>query len=407
MSPHTHWPAFPTPRSSRLEGRSGGCHLTASTHSGPVFGCFQRNFNTWDGFGVNEANTNSRSDTGPVVLWEMTGGEILNSVIVGITTNFSDNHCGIRLEDATDALVRNNLITDVDDTQHGENQAGVMAYYSSNATIELNTIHSGVNGIFIKGDNEGPVYVRRNLIHSQDRGIYVAGIDATGGASTGMYVSENIIYNVAMGIVFVSYDAFSPNHAYICNNTVRATDNLLDAPLRFAGENVTGVLNTRIVGNIFMDGYNNIEGTDQNGANFATKAGPDPSDLEIEHNVYFSASNQFSRVGGTNRDFATWKTFTGTDAASPASVESDPLFVDASTHDYRLQSGSPARLAVPDVCDIDGDSNTSETKDAGARQFADNGSPIQIGYDAAGGEDPPPAGDGETRRSPRWRRRAD
>jgi hypothetical protein len=61
-------------------------------------------------------------------------------------------------------------------------------------------------------------------------------------------------------------------------------------------------------------------------------------------------------------------------------------------------------MAVPDTCDIDSDGNTSETVDAGARQFADNGDPIQIGYSGDASEpEPDPPADPPQRLRPRMR----
>jgi hypothetical protein len=151
-------------------------------------------------------------------------------------------------------------------------------------------------------------------------------------------------------------------------------------PVVLGSNSMTGWAGLQFIGNIATGGEWSIWGDDMPGATAAAGIGPAVSALVMESNVYHGATAVFSRVGGSSRDFATWKTFTGSEVASPASVESNPLFIDAGSDDYRIQSGSPARIASPDTCDIDGDANTSETKDAGARQFADNGSQIQIGY---------------------------
>lgn len=366
----------------------GGCLLTASSHQGPVWGVNNRDYITLAGFAADEDQSNSTADTGPVVVVNAAHVIVRDCDVNGITTSFNDNHNAVRIEGSDDVLLANCQLYEINDIQGGENPAAVMLYTSTNVTIEYNTIRSGQNGIFVKGSNVGPVTIRRNLIHTQDRGIWIGGI-GTGAGSDGAYIHENIVYGTNEGLSFISYDAVSPVQVRACNNTFHATTNTLAAPIRFVSSQISGLDDVIIHGNILYSGYNSITGEDQAGAAFATKAGPSPAALQIEHNVYFGASNSFSRIEYTNRNFATWKTFTGTDAASPASVESDPLFQDAASHDYRLQSGSPARMSVPDTCDIDGDANTSETKDAGARQFSDNASPIQIGHDASGASEPP------------------
>lgn len=363
----------------------GGCLLTASAHQGPVLGVLDRDYITYDGFAFNESQSTSLADTGPVTCVRGDHTQLLNGTVDGITTSFNDNHSAIRVEESDDVLIQNWELIENNDIQGGENPAAILTYEVTNLTIEYVTIRNGQNGIFIKGSNVGPVTIRRNLIYSQERGIWIGGIGTAVG-SDGAYVYENIVYDVAEALSFISYDAVSPVQVRVCNNTLVAGRSGGDkGPIRFVSTGIAGLDDVKIHGNILSSGVNSITGEDQNGAAFAAKAGPATSALEIEHNVYHGYTGNFSRIEYTNRNFAAWKTFTGTDAASPASVESDPLFIDAGARDYRLQAGSPARIAAPDTCDIDGDANTSETKDAGARQFADNGAPITIGFTSSGG----------------------
>jgi parallel beta-helix repeat protein len=374
-----------------IQTDGGVVTIAVTTYAGPVIGSYQKNYIVWDGFTINEADINPDADTGPVVFWDCIGCTLKNAVINGEEVAFNDNHCGVRVEDSDDILISNCFIQDITDSLQvgSENSAGVMLYTSSNVTIEKCTVTGCSNGIFVKGSNIGPVTIRYNLVHDQTYGIYVGGINADAGASDGCYVYENIVYGCTASFVFKSYDLISPVHTYVVNNTLRATTALLDAGFRVAGSGsgaTDGIDNCIFAGNIVVDGYNNIEATDCDGTAYALKAGPNPSALEIEHNVYHNFGNQFSRVGGTNRTFATWKTFTGTDAATPVSVNADPLFIDKTDHDYRLNSGSPARMAVPDLASLYG----GATRDAGARQFSANGAPIQIGYEAAA-EEPPAA----------------
>jgi hypothetical protein len=367
-----------------IQTDGGVVTIEITAYSGPAIGSYQKDYIIWDGFTINEVDINSTSDTGPVVVWQADHCQLKNLVINGTASAFGDNHCGIRGEEVDDLLIQNCFIQDITDSVAGdsENSAGIMFYVASNVTIERCTFTGSSNGIFVKGNNPGPFDIRYNLFYDQNRGIFLGGADGLG-SSTVCRVYENIMYDVGWGVMFTSYDAFSPNWCYVFNNTIQArtTSNL--APIRFTADQITGLDNCQIFGNVLVDGYNSIHGEDQAGAAFASKAGPSPAALEIEHNVYHNYSNNFSRIEYTNRNFASWKTFTGTDAASPASVESDPLFIDKANQDFRLNSGSPARMAVPDLSGIYGG-----TRDAGARQFADNGAPIQIGYLA--GADPAP-----------------
>ena len=67
--------------------------------------------------------------------------------------------------------------------------------------------------------------------------------------------------------------------------------------------------------------------------------------IDLEHNCYhgFTAS-QFLQDTTGNHTFAAWLAeYPSQDQAATASVNSDPLFVNAADDDFRLQAGSPAR----------------------------------------------------------------
>lgn len=69
----------------------------------------------------------------------------------------------------------------------------------------------------------------------------------------------------------------------------------------------------------------------------------DWADWELDNNCYYSVGGTYTfsslPAGAAISGIAAWRTETGDEANS---ITSDPLFVNASTHDYRLQSGSPA-----------------------------------------------------------------
>jgi len=68
----------------------------------------------------------------------------------------------------------------------------------------------------------------------------------------------------------------------------------------------------------------------------------DWTDWALDNNCYFSedAAYTFSNLsGGSISGIAAWRTETSDEANS---ITSDPQFVDAANHDYRLQGGSPA-----------------------------------------------------------------
>jgi hypothetical protein len=77
--------------------------------------------------------------------------------------------------------------------------------------------------------------------------------------------------------------------------------------------------------------------------------------------------NFYGISGEFYQDFASWNSWQsrfGQDANSIYNI--DPLFVDASGGDFRLQPTSSARDAGRDVLDLDGDGDTTDPINAGA-----------------------------------------
>jgi len=87
--------------------------------------------------------------------------------------------------------------------------------------------------------------------------------------------------------------------------------------------------------------------------------------LDLEHNLYWGFTN-FAIVYQSGHSFTTWKSTHGQDNASPASINQNPLFVNAAGEDFRLQSGSPARSLAVDRLDLNNNGSTTDTISAGA-----------------------------------------
>ena len=109
----------------------------------PVFGTMtpELNYVRFIGFTVNP---------GPDTAFQIagTGDEVAYNDVVGEYLATTDNHDGIRIEQANAAWIHNNIITGV--TGESPNSAGIKVYQSTNLLITDNYIYGNTTGIFDK-----------------------------------------------------------------------------------------------------------------------------------------------------------------------------------------------------------------------------------------------------------------
>src|SRR5690606_34275831 len=124
-----------------------------------------------------------------------------------------DNHNGIRIENTTNVVLRNNRIFNV--LNYGRvhhNGAGIMAYFSRGALIEHNEIYDSGAGIFVKGGDNRDFTIRNNLVRNNGKGILTMYTHAEGQHR----IYQNIAANNGSGI---SVEINSKN-VTIANNTL-------------------------------------------------------------------------------------------------------------------------------------------------------------------------------------------
>lgn len=101
-----------------------------------------------------------------------TGNEVAHCEVIGQYVKTTDNHDGIRIENANSAWVHHNNVHGVKGDSH--NSAGIKVYKSSSLLIEDNYIHDCTVGVFDKdsgkqGDGTNrPTYRRNWLTHHRD-----------------------------------------------------------------------------------------------------------------------------------------------------------------------------------------------------------------------------------------------
>lgn len=321
-----------------------------SGHTGPVIGAEDRDYIIWDNVRIDDANCGSVSDTGPVVFWGSTGSQLLNSTIVGTFQSWADNYNGIRTESTNNILIKNVTISNLSGNGGG-NVAGIMMYDSADMIMEHLDISTVPTGIYIKGDSAGnPIVqsgaiVRFSRIHDTSRGIQVS-------AAYQAKVYQNIIKSSSVyGIRQDNFISPQAEEVTIQNNVIVAHSN--GTSIGYSADGGTSnIVNLRVFNNIFTGGF-------YEAVNIGTHAIPDST---FEHNIYHGYTT-WGSYSGAQRSFATW-TGTGKDSAAPASVTSDPLFVD--TTDYKLTGSSPGKNLGVDILDLDGDTSTTDNVDAGA-----------------------------------------
>jgi Right handed beta helix region len=326
----------------RFEGQ-GPVVLTYSSGNGPMIGCSSRNYIHWSGFTISESTAPTQSDTGPVTVFASTGCVIEQSTLTGNPAWYAregDNYVGVRLEDATGTIVRNNYIRDYGgQTQGGgdENHAGIETYRSFPTTIENNLIENCGSGIYLKAVNTSSLaindtIVRFNVFVNNRSGIRVHRYPQT--PADPLLIYQNIFSNNDRGLAIVRYDGgvTDPKYVRVFNNTFVSNDYGFTIGFGNPPADNAGYLYWNNIS------YNNGVAMEAQTTNVAQTLEKDR--LDAEHNLYFGGT--FGDIGGNTLSLNTWKSTYGQDNAAPAAITSDPMFVNAAGGDYRLRAGSPA-----------------------------------------------------------------
>jgi hypothetical protein len=127
---------------------------------GPIYGSYWRDYLTFDGFYVDMAQAQPRSDSGVLRVENATGVHLRNFVIKGTTTNMHSNPVIYRPGGAVGTVLSNfraydfnNDMTGSDTPQPGHFSA---QYGDQDFLIEHFEIRNVQRGIFLKGTGQGP-----------------------------------------------------------------------------------------------------------------------------------------------------------------------------------------------------------------------------------------------------------
>lgn len=324
----------------------GTVHLQSSNSSGtqPIVGTFDRSHIVWDGFTVNEQTVPTRADTGPAVIWASQNVTMQNMTVIGVVKNWGDNHTGIRVENANDIIVRNNRIQGFSDDHGG----AITTYRTGRLLLEHNDISDSQDGIFIKGENQGPVTIRMNRVNNTKNAIMFGGIGLSGSMS---YVYQNLVTNASLGgVIFIGYDSLTPAHVTVANNTIDAASPASDG------------------GGILLrpgfDGYRNIVFRNNlvtNSAAGVTAWGVQLNATNFSHNNYYG-NQRVAWINYTDLTLNGWRSSYAQDTSG--TLTSNPQY--RAANDFRLSGTSSLLTAGVDLLDLDDDGSTTDAIAMGA-----------------------------------------
>ncbi|MCC7124650.1 MAG: right-handed parallel beta-helix repeat-containing protein [Acidobacteria bacterium] len=336
--------------------------LQLSGGAGAQIGCKDRNYIIWDGFTIDEATAPRTSDTGVVDFFGSTGCEARNLHLIGTNSSNNDNHNSIRIEQSNFTRVFGNEMHGLRTLGiQGGNDAIIMMYDANDTIIENNTMYDAGVGVYVKGIHPGytqdRTIIRKNLIYN----MTVVGISLLSSHYSKVY--QNVLINCNFGLNFSGLSGNEPRDDTFQNNTVHNS--------RQSGIWLRGTSNAWSRLKFFN---NLLTANGETGINITFSS---PGDLQFEHNVYQNHPLGFAWLEGGFRSFAQWQSSFGRDAAGPASMVGNPLYVNAGANDFRLctaqgqpvascSGASPAVGRGVDVLDINGNGSTTDLIPAGA-----------------------------------------
>lgn len=356
--------------------------LEYSSGYGPMIGAtsvsgvgVRSDYVTWDGFTIYDANApqwtnDGDSSIGNARCGYVVGCTISNNTFYGNTsTGAGNNYAAIWLagdgfggNGGSNQLVRNNRIYNYLNfgTSFHHNAPGIMTYGTWDSIIEHNEIENCGAGIHFKGYDNRSNTARFNVIRDSGDGIVF-------GTTSGTHRAyQNVVYGSVSGVKFQNHGGGFAGTYYVVNNTFvnNAIDNDESGIGAFSPHGTGGSaypLDAVVI-------QNNIHvrttGTTAVGASWWFWDAW--SVTSLDRNVYYQIT-RYKRSATNYTTLANWQTALGGCPGAGRecdSVTSDPAFVNAGTHDYRLTAESPARTVGRTITAIHG--SDGQTIPAGA-----------------------------------------
>lgn len=334
----------------RTQLRHDGIPEVACTAPGPetgsaIYGCYNTSYCTFDGFFVDMASAEPKSDSGVIHEEGGTGNHFLNWVVKGKTTNMHSNAVIYRPQQCTDSVLRNWRVTGFHNTGACATQEGLFCdtYGWQNGTIEYFEYSDGDTGVFLKGTAPGPIFnygrIRYGKIFDVDQAMRFNDLDATGLTE----VDHNLIYNFRATGIVLSAETTSTRNLHAHHNTVAngaATGGGANGPLYIADDNgALGAANVEIEDNIFDWANASVGRAVEAGEHVESMPSP------LNYNYYYRGGTtvQWSYNGTDYSTMANWRTATSREANSQ--VAGSEWANNRAGDDYTVAAGSAALTA--------------------------------------------------------------
>jgi len=309
----------------------------------PMYGSYQRNYITFDGFYVDMAQAYMKEDSGVIRPESARGIHFKNFVIKGATLNVASNPVVYRPHNAMDTVLSNFRVYDFINIPTGSAtpQAALFSdqYGDQNFLIEHFEIRNTQRGIFLKGTTPGPTFnygtIRYGIVSDVSSCYQFNDLDP-GNTTTLQY---SLCYNTSQGGGVVLSSETSPARNLII-------DHVTVAKVDSSSINTEGGIITRnngIGSNVTIT--NNL--VDNNSGTFGHQVSlRNTLPTAMNNNGYYKNGGTESFVfnGVQHNSFSSWVgAISGRDANSQE-LTSSP-FVDRANNNFRIIAGHPMKTA--------------------------------------------------------------
>lgn len=300
------------------------------------------------------------------------GFEIMNSSYVTIS-GFVIENCyggGIHMEEgapSSNMVVENNTVNHCDGVA-GDNVGGIYIGGCVNCTIANNNINDiKVGGVYYENGAGIHGYSQTNctLSNNQITNAYTGIFHKRSSGKTGLLITNNVISNVTLGIVYSVGGAGDPPHENqrVYNNIINASNYGIYAVVYETSSPSQGLF---IQHNVFLGsagitewGYDGVVVQDNIFYNLSadaidTQKGTWKSELTtMSNNLFYTGGTFYLQEYGTGAaQYSSVASFLSATGFPSTNKVANPMFVAPTSSNYQLASGSPAIGAAHDGTNI-------------------------------------------------------
>lgn len=315
----------------------------------PTIGAYQRNNVKWYGAYVNENVARSGGDTGLATQWASNNCEFHGLRLECIEIDRNDNHNAFRIEQAQGCLIKNSVLTGCRrSSQADQNHAAIMVYDGRDVVITHCEFAENDVDYFPKGDHGSgtgyPPLVEHEFAYNicvgaRRNAIHIGGLGERSGDWDLSLFHHNLILGVLGAAIYAhAFSNGTPRGIDVFNNTFDGCSNVF-----YVGHTGSPLVPGRVhlYGNLYTNNGRVIDSSELGTSDLSTMIG---------HGMYSDGNHAhgngtYATISGVgNRTVSQLRTTTSGLGSEwdTSTTEGDPLYVDRSGGDFRLQGGSPA-----------------------------------------------------------------